>query len=202
MGEPAGRWQYTLYVGGSTGAFIHALQVTGGFSIAWCIDLPPSDPATARMWSIAMAANGSALYAANPALGELLTIHPRGMDKPTIDRTARFEAPAPSSSAVRDVQAEAFMGGLGVLDGSRMYVRAQAGVVAIDVASGRQVGALFSQQPVRAVVMAPGGERLLAIDDSGRLLAADTSGGATRVVAAGLGHPLAILGVAQRELPL
>jgi hypothetical protein len=75
-------------------------------------------------------------------------------------------------------------------------------VDAIDVASGRQVGALFSHQPVRAVVMAPGGGRLLAIDDSGRLLAADTSGGATRVVAPGLGQPLAILGVSQRELAL
>jgi hypothetical protein len=68
--SPDGVWQYSLYVNGSKGAFIHALNLDSAF--AWCIDLPGGgDQYQQSMWSLAATADGSAVYAVNPVLGKV-----------------------------------------------------------------------------------------------------------------------------------
>src|SRR5205823_7116666 len=87
--SPDGGWQYSLYDSSSTGAFIHALNLTGNF--AWCIDLPgpKSDRAAQRQWGLVTAPDGHAVYAVNPALG--LAAEIRMVDGPLdLYRTASF----------------------------------------------------------------------------------------------------------------
>ena len=196
VGEPTGQWQYTLYVGGQTGAFVHALQVGGGFSIAWCVDLPATDPVTARGWSIAMTPDGSTLYAANAMAGKLAVIHPHGIEKPTIDRVTDLGAPASSLPGIKDAEAKELGGaGLGVLDSTHLYAAGPTGVRVIDLKSGRETGTLLPHRLVHSIAMAPGGHELLALDDANWLVRVDTATGDAHVVASGLGYPLAIVGV-------
>lgn len=194
--EPTGHWQYTLYMGGPTGAFVHALELMGDFPIAWCVELPALDPITAQGWSIAMTADGSVIYAANPAAGKLATIHPQGDGKPTIDRVADIGRPGTAAlPGVVNAVAKEMAGGLAVLDADRMYVPGSTGIEVIDLKAGRQVATWLQSWGIRSLALVPGGGQLLAIDQRSRLLRIDTTSGADTVVATALGNADAILGV-------
>src|SRR5262249_45534670 len=64
-----GTWLYSLYVGESSGPFIHALNLAD--RIAVCIDLPKTnkeDLEHGLLWSMAVTPDGSTAYAVNGAL--------------------------------------------------------------------------------------------------------------------------------------
>ncbi len=193
--EPTGHWQYTLYAGGPTGAFIHALELMGDFPIAWCVELPPSDPMTAAAWSIALSTDGATLYAANAMIGKLATIRQHGDEKPVIERLADFQTGGRASfPGTVAAEAKETSGTLAAVYGSRIYVPGPLGLTAVELGSGRRLATWAAQPMVRSVAVAPGG-RLVAVDDRDELVLIDGATGAARVLTAGLGFAIAIIGV-------
>ena len=76
VASPDGRWLLTLYVNTQTNtAFVHALNLIE--RIAICISMPPCTkcaPEALKRWGLALAPDGRALYAANPAIGRVAKI--------------------------------------------------------------------------------------------------------------------------------
>jgi hypothetical protein len=95
VGTPDGRWLLTLYLSTRRDvAFVHTLNLDEAFAL--CLDLPSGDGRTAALkaYGVALAPDGSRLYAANPALGVLVELSLAG--GPTVRTVARF-APVPAS---------------------------------------------------------------------------------------------------------
>src|SRR6202011_1392088 len=64
------QWLYSLYLFGTNGPFIHALNLSQ--PIAWCTDLPSrgqqAEP-SGLLWAAAMSPDGSRLYTVNAGVG-------------------------------------------------------------------------------------------------------------------------------------
>lgn len=157
--SPDGGWQFSLYDSASTGAFIHALNLTGNF--AWCIDLPgpKSDRAAQRQWGLAAAPDGRTLYAVNPALGLAAEIRLAGgpLD---LTRTASF--PPLAGKTTMPFGAAALS-----RDRRTLYASAGQGLVAIDVASLSLRDRILKDARVATLVSSPDGAWLYASSPDG-----------------------------------
>lgn len=159
---PDDPWVYTLYRK-DEGPFVHALNTEG---YALCIDLPAatrSGVTAAREWGLALAADGSALYAANPALG--LIVELATGDHADVRRVARFPRGAIHASTRLAVGDDA------------IYVPTAKGIVEIDPADLRVRRTLLPGQRATAVLAAGG--RLHAQQDDA-VVALDAATGAVR----------------------
>jgi hypothetical protein len=157
--NPTGDWQFSLYDSEATGAFIHALNLSGGF--AWCIDLPgpKSNRAAQRQWGLVEAPDGSALYAVNPALG--LAAEVRMVGGPLdLTRTASF-TPLTGKSAMPF--GEAFLSH----DRRTIFASAGQGLVAIDVASLGLRDRILKDARIATVVTSPDGAWIYASTPDG-----------------------------------
>lgn len=168
--SPNGQWQYSLYDNPRTGAFIHALNLTGTF--AWCIDLPGPkiDHAAQRQWGLAVSADGRTLYAANPALG--LVAEVRIADGPLdLSRTASF--PALAGTTLMPFGAAALS-----KDQHTLFASAGQGLVAIDTGSLSLRDRILKDARIATVVFSPDGAWLYASSPDGpAVLQVDPSSG-------------------------
>src|SRR5215472_15236834 len=94
-----GQWLFSVYVRAHQSPFIHALNLGAPFAL--CLDLPGrgyvDDPAEMQ-WSLAVAPDGSRIFAVNTATGDVAVVN-IGLSGPAIDRTGRF--PVASSTVPR-----------------------------------------------------------------------------------------------------
>ncbi|MDQ6709320.1 MAG: hypothetical protein M3Z11_02045 [Candidatus Dormibacteraeota bacterium] len=164
---PDGGWQYSLYVNEKTGPFIHALNLDQTF--AWCIDLPAGgDRMQQMMWSLAIAADGSALYAVNPALGKVARVD-ISSDGPhnevsKVNSFAPVHPPSQASGFFTDAIAKGVQIGYAALarDGKTLVAIADAGTIAIQLADLKPSKTLINDEGVESVVMANDGAALFA----------------------------------------
>ena len=152
-----GRWLFTLYLRTENNtAFIHALNTVERYT--FCFDLPGVNGNTldqARAYSLALAPDGQALYAANPALGLVAKVDLNDID---VSRVASFSpdpaarsAVAPLNYAVADGRQVYFSGGRSVwaFDASAQTVR---GLSTLDTAIS---GLALSADAARLFVARP-----------------------------------------------
>ncbi len=188
-----GQSLYSLYINGSGGPFIHALNLVQPF--AWCISLPGTakdDPVKQQLWSIAMSRDGRTIYAANSALGTVTRIDMG--NPPRIRQSAQFPA-----SAAANATPTRRAGGRAALspDGKTLFLPADRGIVAVDTASLNPIGTYLPDMSVDGMAFSPDGAWLYAVSpDEGKLVRINATTGATAGPAAGVGATASLLGVA------
>lgn len=195
-----GNWLFSLYVREGASPFIHALSLDG--NIAFCIELPGSGYSTdanALRWSIAMTADGTKLYAANPASGVASEVNIGLNSVPSLARSAGiYSGKAVSGLLAQDVQAKELGVNAAVVtvNGKTMVVASDLGIVWIDT-SGLHSGArLLKDWTVSSLALSPDGSGLWALSDTGKI--AEISMGSLHVAAAfdpGARYPLSIMRV-------
>ncbi|MEO6795959.1 MAG: hypothetical protein ABI401_10805 [Candidatus Dormibacter sp.] len=176
VSAPDGSWQYSLYINEKTGPFIHALSLDQTF--AWCIDLPAGGTQQEQvMWSLAITADGSHLFAVNPALGKVARVDITG-DGPSneISQVASFTPPVRQQSQASALFTDALAKGVQIgsaavaPDGKTLIAIADAGTIAIELPSLKPIRTLFSDEGVESVVMSDDGAKLFASSWSGSTL--------------------------------
>jgi hypothetical protein len=70
-----GHYLFTLYLRGDGAAEVHTLDLRQG--TATCIDLPRGDPLSIQQYALSLSPNGRTLFAANPTLRVVATVHVR-----------------------------------------------------------------------------------------------------------------------------
>ncbi len=196
-----GHWLFSMYVREGASPFIHALSLDG--PLAFCIDLPGSGYSTdsnAFHWSIAMAAGGAKLYAANAANGIASELNTGAGGMPSVARSVQI---APGSTATsgrfaQDVQAKEFGANAAVItaDGKTMVAAANSGIVWIDTSGLHSSTRLLGNWSVWSLALSPDGNVLWALGDSGRI--AEISMRSRQVAATfdpGAGYPLSLMRV-------
>jgi len=165
--SPDGGWQYSVYVNEKTGAFIHALNLEGKF--AWCIDLPAGgDRYQQSMWSLVAKADGSAVYAVNPVLGQIGVVNVgTAGPAPGLSRVASYAPVSGSvanSGSLIDAVAKGMQIGSAALsrDERTLFATGFSGTVAIDASSLTLGRRLISDPGIESVVMSQDGAWLFA----------------------------------------
>ena len=169
--SPRGDWLFTLYVQpGRQGAFIHALGVE--HHAVHCIMLPDQGPAAAAdlaHYTLAVAPDGSALYAVNPVLGRMVVVRgglPYGARTGiTLARRAGSPARTLTPAALSH-------------DGGTMFVATDQGVWAVDTRALRVRATYLPGHVVSSVALSRDGRRLYALQpDEDQVTALDVAGG-------------------------
>ncbi len=161
-----GSWLFTLYLRTKdNSAFIHALDTVNKYTL--CFDLPPVTGATLdqlRAYSLALSPNGQMLYAANPALGLVVSVDLGSYD---VTRAASF-APAPSAAAPANTS---------VADGRALYFTGGQGLWRFDTAS-RQTQRLSTLDTlISSLALSLDGQRLWVARPAGPALLLDSASG-------------------------
>ena len=200
MGVPSadGQWLYSVYVRQKSGAFIHALNLDGGF--AFCIDLPGSGYETNGdefSWSIALSPDGGRLYAANAAMGVVSEIDTHG---PSLVRTVRLPSgPAVTSPLFKDVAAKAFGANGTVIspDGRTLVTVGVSSVLWIDAATLQVRASALTGWRVWSLGLSPDGRTLYVLRDSGAIAQVSMAGhNLEDTFNPGAGDPMALMRVA------
>ncbi|HEX6547168.1 MAG TPA: hypothetical protein VF134_00305 [Candidatus Dormibacteraeota bacterium] len=179
--SPDHAWQFTIYRGGPTGAFIHALYLRQ--PIAWCVFLPQSPSTAAYGWSLAAAADR--LYAANTMLRLAVAIDWHGAaspwEEPEIVKTGHLPATIPAANAfLINAEAKEIGGSLAVSpDGATLYAADAAVIQAIDTSS-MAVRARWGAGVFSRIALGPRGDTLYWVNPEGQLVGIDTQTGAVR----------------------
>ena len=169
--SPRGDWLFTLYVPpGRQGAFIHALGVER--HAVHCIMLPDQGPAAAAdlaHYTLAVAPDGSALYAVNPVLGRMVVVRgglPYGARTGiTLARRAGSPARMLTPAALSH-------------DGGTMYVATDQGVWAVDTRALRVRATYLPGHRISSVALSRDEQRLYALQpDQDQVTALDVAGG-------------------------
>jgi DNA-binding beta-propeller fold protein YncE len=178
----------TLYRG-TEHPFVHALDTVNGGAV--CIDLPASrDDATDRSddWGLAVAPNGSAVYAVNASLGVGAVIDPVKLQ---VRRTASF---APLAAAA--TLAKFGHGDMGITsrrvavspDGATVYAAGRRGVLALAASDLSVLGSLLDGTRVDALGVTLDGAGLFALRHAdGRIVRVDLATGQVVAEVAGAG---------------
>jgi hypothetical protein len=199
VASPDGHWLYSVYARPNQGAFIHALSLDG--TIAFCIDLPGPGYVSSEnglLWSLALSADGSHLYAANGALGVVADLDTSN-GAPNLTRIAHIDTPKQSTSLlVQDVQAKGFGGDGAALspDGRTLVISGSTGVVWIDTATLHAAGRQLTGWTVWSLALSPNGNNLYAVNDSGMIAEMSMTGThAASTFSGGPGQPMALIRV-------
>jgi DNA-binding beta-propeller fold protein YncE len=157
--SPDGDWLYTLYVHpGRAGAFIHALGVK--YQIAQCINLPNVGATATRLahFTLAVAHDGTALYAVNPVLG--LAVAVRGSPN-----ALPFSTPQQVALGTRAGSPQRMLNGSAVSgDGRTLFVATSRGVWVIDSESLAVRTTYLAGRSVASVALSRDGRRLYALE--------------------------------------
>lgn len=189
-----GSVDYTLYIApGLNQAFIHALPVStdasgGGF--AHCIELPVgSSPDLLRYYTLVMAPDGSALYAANAALGVVATISLNGdssnIFQDAVTATAHFtpdgagSTDATGSYAQQPSQHPLENGAALSTDGKTLYVAGPSGVHVFDARTLEARGTFLAGHAITSVAASGDGHMLYAVDPAAGVSVIDLASGRT-----------------------
>jgi len=165
IATPDGHMLFSMYVREHESPFIHALSLDGPF--AFCLDLPGagySDSAAEMQWSLAIARDGSRLFAANPATGMVAEISNGANGAPAILRATRFDAAAPAPATRSHANAAVLS-----KDGSRLVVAGTSGIAWIDTSTMRLRSHTLSGWHVTTIGLSPDGQTLYAVNDQGRI---------------------------------
>jgi hypothetical protein len=157
IGSRDGHWQLTLYLeaqGTRTGAFVHALSLTG--AEARCIDLPGGDFLAAGRYALTLAPDGHTLYAANPSLGVIAVID---LARHAVHKIVHFPA------AAADTSTSTAFGAISP-NGKTLYFSAGSGVLAFDTHSTASRGP-YKLGDVRGLGFSPSGRSLLVVKADG-----------------------------------
>lgn len=185
-----GAWQFGVWIFGSTGPYVRALDLQSG--AATCIPLPPHGTSSGSageadlLWSLVRSHDGRHLYAANPAVGAVVEI-----DAAPPFRTRAGILPAPSASAspaawspfgATTAEAKRLLIGGSTLspDGRLLYAAADQGIAVIDTGTLRLQRTLLPAEPPASLALTPDGRFLYAVSaaQSGGLFQVDTASGA------------------------
>jgi hypothetical protein len=168
-----GRVLYSIYARPTDTPFIHALDLSGPF--ASCIDLPGKGyqaDFNALHWSIAMAADGSRLYAANAATGLVSDVDLSGTSSPAVARSVNIDSGKPVASIfVRDVQAKELGANAAVIsaDGKTLVTSGSSGLVFIDTKSLHVTARALTDQTVWSLALSPDGKVVYVLSDTGKI---------------------------------
>ncbi len=152
-----GGYEFSLYVNGRNGPFIHALNTDAG--IALCLRLPKvqSTPDQQRLWTEAMTADGQTLYAVNGSLGLIVQVDTS--DTPRIMRTSRF---MPSMAMERPATAQAWI----TPDNRTLFTAGDKGIVALELPTMSQKSVFLPDVSIDSLMMSPDGGWLFAVNGS------------------------------------
>ena len=180
-----GTWLYSIYARKDKGPFIHALNLNSAY--AWCIDFAERSGSgtfgpNELSWSLALNADGSRLYAANGATGDVAVIDVHS-EPQAITSTAHLTHVPVASSFVVDAHAKEIGGNDAVVsaDGRTLVFAGSLGVTWVDLSS---LSARIRQVTDQTVVS-------LALNASGSTLYAVGASGAIGVVPMTAGTPAA-----------
>ncbi len=195
-----GHWLYSMYIREGASPFIHALSLDG--TIAFCLDLPGlgySSDMNAFHWSIAMAADGSKLYATNAASGTASELNTGADAMPAVARSVQIDSgKAVAGLFAQDVQAKEFGANAAVLtpDGKTLVTAASSGIVWIDTSGLRAGTRLLNDWTVWSLALSPDGSVLWVLRDSGEIAEISMrSGQVAATFNPGAGYPLALMRV-------
>jgi len=198
VASPDGAWQFTIYVFGNRGPFVHALNLAT--ANAFCIDLPApaiSDSPTQLLWSLAQSNDGSSVYAINGGSGQVLQIATGRF--PRVVRTAQLSIATATPAALSRgpvITAEAKLvvssGAWLSPDGATLYAVTGDGVISVDTAELSVRSHLLEGETVRSLALSPNGRWLAALTQRGAVIELDTTNGAAAAISAPA-DPLAIL---------
>jgi hypothetical protein len=164
-----GSWLFTLYVRTENNtAFIHALNTVDRYT--FCFDLPAVDGNTldqARAYSLALAPDGQALYAANPALGLVAKVDLNDID---VSRVATFSPDPAAQSAVGPIN-------YAVADGQRVYFSGGQSVWAFDAPARTVRGLSTLDTAISGLALSADAARLFVARPDQPPLALDTASG-------------------------
>lgn len=167
--SPDGQWLYSVYARQGSGAFVHALNLSGPF--AFCLDLPDSgSPADAFHWSLALTADGKHLYAANGAMGSVTQIDNLDGYNPSIVRTKKIGLEGATANAlVPNVEAKELGANGAVLsgDGATLVTTGTTGLIWIDTSTLQVRREQLRTWTVWSLIGSPDGSRVYALNDAG-----------------------------------
>jgi hypothetical protein len=179
---PAGDMLYSVYARKDKSAFVHQLFLDG--PIAICIDLSgPGYGADARAmrWSLAMAPDGSRLFATNPSLGIITEI--------SLDNSGSRTVPLDGGSM------RASAGTLVTPDG-RWLIVAGTGIRWLDANTLRMTASALPSWNIVGLANSADGKAIYAISDSGQIAQLDGAGRTVTTFDSATAHPGGLLGSA------
>lgn len=158
-----GHWLFSLYLNTRSGPFIHALNLTDGYAV--CIDLPVTGTektAPSALWSLALAPDGTTLYAANGELGVVSAINTGNLD---VARTVHFPVatePNPLQALARwlapSAEAKGTEAGAALSpDGKTLYVLGAHGLFILDATDLAVRTQQFADWPLAGLAVSPEG---------------------------------------------
>jgi DNA-binding beta-propeller fold protein YncE len=196
--SPDGQWLYSVYARQGSGAFVHALNLSGPF--AFCLDLPDSgSPADAFHWSLALTADGKHLYAANGAMGSVTQIDNLDGYNPSIVRTKKIgSAGATANALVQNVEAKELGANGAVLssDGATLVTTGAIGLIWINTSTLQVRSRQLPTWTVWSLLESPDGSRVYALNDAGAIAELSMSGGSVGATFnPAVGSPIGLLRV-------
>ena len=186
-----GQWQFTVYARAKKGAFIHALMMGG--SISLCLDLPGagwSSDTSVFEWSLALSPDGTILYAANPALGQVVEVAAAGDNAPAILGAHSIAKEPPGSAAS--------LGSGDVVvspDGKALAIGGAGGLQWIDTATMGTTSRALPSWAVASLGLSPDGRSLYAVRVSGEVAELSPNGSVVSTFDPQLGRPMALMRV-------
>lgn len=188
-----GSVDYTLYVApGLNKAFIHALPLAsdpnGGF-FAHCIDLPGGSADLLRYYTLVMSPDGTALYAANAALGVVARVSLNGASSnifsDQVTATAHFSPGSLQDASGYASQRPLYNGAALSRDAKTLYVSGPNGVSAFDTSTLALRGTYLAGQAITSVAVGAGDHMLYAVNPSTGVTVIDLPSGQTLRTARG-----------------
>lgn len=153
--SPRGDWLFTLYVQpGRQGAFVHALGVESHRVHCIVLHNPGASAAQLAYYTLAVAPDGSALYAVNPLLGRVIAVHglPYGPHvTASLGRSSSSPAHMLTGTAISP-------------DGRTVFAATDHGAWAIDTGSLALRATYLSDRPISSVALSRDGQRLYALE--------------------------------------
>jgi len=206
IASPDGQWLYSVYARPNSGAFIHALNLTGSY--AFCLDLPGSGyekNSDEFQWSLAMNADGTKIYAANGAKGLIAEVHSDPGGAPIVVRMERLNSATASFGLFfQDVEAkELATGGLVISrDGQTLVMTGKSGLVWVDATTLRARSHHLANWTVWSLGLSPDGSTLYALNNAGTIaeLSMSNPGTPTTFGASGA-QPMALIRVDSPPAP-
>ncbi len=154
--SPRGDWLFTLYVqAGRQGAFVHALGVQSRQVHCIMLDDPGATAAQLAYYTLAVAPDGGALYAVNPASGHALVVRgrlPAGAQQ-RLDLGRRAQSPR-----------RLLDGATLSSDGATLFEATDRGVWAVDTRSWHVRATYLPDAAVASVALAGDGQHLYALE--------------------------------------
>lgn len=159
-----GTMAYTLYVDTAHNiAFVHILPLASQFYGARCINLPVGKSASLlHYYTLALSADGSTLYAANGALGVVVSINvtDSAAFSDQIIATAHFDA----GTNTVDTTAQILHNGATLSSDQHMlYFAGTRGIWAIDTNSLKVTSRYLAQQPFTDIALSANNQTLYAV---------------------------------------